>query len=122
MDNIKALLNTISTVYAVPGNPEGWIDAVNESTHLVGGKAGVYLRINRETMITEASGLRALPQKMCSRTTGSRQRIKTSDCSICITCFLERYSASLSLSPIEMLMTIVNGFDTKSRSTGCIGV
>jgi DNA-binding CsgD family transcriptional regulator/PAS domain-containing protein len=57
MDRTKTLLETIANIYTAPGNGEsGWSTAVAEATALVGGKAGVYLRINMEDMTTEGSG------------------------------------------------------------------
>lgn len=57
MRNTEALLEAITTIYTAPGNHAGWTASVEAATALVGGKAGVYLRIDREDMTTEASGI-----------------------------------------------------------------
>lgn len=57
MNDTDGLLRTISAVYAAPGNAAGWTSAVDEATRLVGGSAGVYLRVDREDMVTESSAM-----------------------------------------------------------------
>lgn len=55
---IDVLLEAISVVYQAPGNgAAGWSAAIGRATDLVGGSAGVYLRINMEDMTTEGAGL-----------------------------------------------------------------
>jgi len=57
MDDLAKLMDAIHAVYGAPGAPEGWSRALGNTTGLVGGAAAVYLRINREDLSTEASGM-----------------------------------------------------------------
>ena len=46
MIDTKALLNTISSVYAAPGGTDGWATALGDTTRLVGGKIASYMLVD----------------------------------------------------------------------------
>ena len=50
MIDTKALLNTISSVYAVPGDQDGWVSVLGDTSRLVRGKTGAYLMLENKVM------------------------------------------------------------------------
>jgi hypothetical protein len=45
MRDIEQLLEAISSIYSVPGNPAGWSDTVEAVAGVTGGAGGAYLLI-----------------------------------------------------------------------------
>lgn len=46
MRDIEQLLRTISSIYSVPGNPDGWSDAVGDIAGTTGAVAGAYMLVS----------------------------------------------------------------------------
>ncbi|MEH6814886.1 MAG: helix-turn-helix transcriptional regulator [Motiliproteus sp.] len=55
MDELRALLDTVTDIYSAPGNIDNWSVAVESVTKVVGGDTGVYFALNGEDMGTEVS-------------------------------------------------------------------
>lgn len=50
MADTKKLLDAVSSVYAIPGDPNGWNAFLPETTELVGGKTSVYIMLDDNVM------------------------------------------------------------------------
>lgn len=53
MEATNEMLDTILSIYSAPGGTAGWDDAITALNDLVGGKASVYLLVNKEDLSNE---------------------------------------------------------------------